>query len=137
MCPSHRFFHLVSAQHLKPGKGEVYQFLFNLFSAPAELLTLQKHSKTPNRRSKDIFSQHSVFMLSKYGKRLSCALPFPCTTMICKFHTLCLILLRSIFVVPVTKKYDALRIDKYVADFQTSLLVVVDYPKIESTSPKL
>jgi len=24
MCPSHRFFHLASAQHLKPGKGEVY-----------------------------------------------------------------------------------------------------------------
>jgi len=50
-----------------------------------------------------------------------------------KFHTFCLILLGSILVVPAAKKYDALPTDKYVPDFQRSLLVVLDYPEIENT----
>ena len=133
MCPSLRFFHLESARHLKPGKGEVYLFLSNLFSTPADLLTLQKHSKTPKTRNKDIFLQHSVLMLSNYGKRLSCALPFPCKMMIYKSYTFCLILLGSIIVLPATKKYDAVRTDKYVPNFQRSLLMALDCPDINNT----
>jgi len=75
-------------------------------------------------------------MLSSYGMGLSCALLFPCIMMIFKFHTLCLILLGSTFVVPAAKNkniYDAVHTGKYVPDFQTSLLVVFDYPEIDST----
>ena len=52
--------------------------------------------------------------------------------MILKVHTLCLILLGSIFKVPAAKKYNTVRTDKYVPDFQRSLLVVLDYPETDN-----
>jgi hypothetical protein len=56
--------------------------------------------------------------------------------MIFKFHTLCSIVLGSIFVFPAAKIYDVVHTDKYVPGFQTSLLVVFDYPELESTFPQ-
>jgi hypothetical protein len=53
--------------------------------------------------------------------------------MIFKFHALCLILVGSIIVLPAAKKYDAVHTDKYVPDFKTRLLVVLDYPELDST----